>query len=132
MIVVSYQPKLPKETMCPIEYGLELFGGKWKSRILCVLSSAGVLRYSELRAELGNIADPVHAAMLKALLADGLINRRQYEEMPPRVEYSLSEKGKSVLPILRSICGWSRAQTGDALAKTLPPCKNCEQAQQAI
>gem|GEM_PF-5682867 len=51
MIVVTCQPKLPKETMCPIEYGLELFGGKWKSRILCVLSSAGVLRYSELRDE---------------------------------------------------------------------------------
>lgn len=113
--------------MCPIEYGLDIFGGKWKSRIICVLSSTNVMRYSAIRKELGNITDAVLAAMLKELIADGLINRKQYEEIPPKVEYSLTTKGKSVLPILQSICQWSRQQSKDELDKKLPPCKTCEQ-----
>lgn len=124
---MKYEPKLEKEIMCPIEYGLEIFGGKWKSRIICVLSAKDFLRYSEIRKELGNITDAVLAAMLKDLLADKLITRKQYDEIPPRVEYALTEKGRSVLPILQSICHWSRQQTKDELDKKLPPCRTCEQ-----
>ncbi len=113
--------------MCPIEYGLDIFGGKWKSRIICVLAAADLMRYNEVRKELGNITDAVLAAMLKELLADGLISRKQYEQIPPRVEYALTEKGRSVLPILQSICHWSRQVTGDELEKKLPPCKTCGQ-----
>jgi len=124
---MKYEPKTEKEIMCPIEYGLDIFGGKWKSRIICVLSSASVMRYNSIRTELGNITDAVLAAMLKELLADELISRKQYEEIPPKVEYALTEKGKSVLPILQSICHWSRKQTKDQFDKKLPPCKTCEQ-----
>ncbi len=124
---MRYEPKIEKEIMCPVEYGLNIFGGKWKSRILCVLSSASVLRYSAIRSELSNITDAVLAAMLKELIADGLISRKQYEAIPPRVEYALTGKGKSVLPILQSICHWSRQQTKDELDKKLPPCKTCAQ-----
>lgn len=49
---MKYEPKLEKEIMCPIEYGLDIFGGKWKSRIICVLSAAEVMRYNEIRKEL--------------------------------------------------------------------------------
>ena len=87
-----------------LEYGLGVFGGKWKSRIICVLNIKGVLRYSELRREMLNITDAVLAAALKELIADGLVERRSYNEIPPRVEYSLTERGRSVLPILQSIC----------------------------
>ncbi|MGF7144940.1 DNA-binding HxlR family transcriptional regulator [Anaerotaenia torta] len=124
---MKYEPKSEKEIMCPIEYGLDIFGGKWKSRIICVLSSAEVMRYNEIRKELGNITDAVLAAMLKELIADELISRKQYNEIPPKVEYSLTEKGISVLPILQSICHWSRQQTRDELEKKLPPCKTCTQ-----
>lgn len=55
---MQYTPKLEKELMCPIEYGLAIFGGKWKSRILCVLSAQDVMRYNEIRKELGNITTP--------------------------------------------------------------------------
>jgi DNA-binding HxlR family transcriptional regulator len=65
--------------------------------------------------------------MLKELIADKLINRTQYNEIPPKVEYSLTEKGKSVLPILQSICQWSRTHTLDSLNKKLPPCRTCNQ-----
>lgn len=124
---MKYKPKTEKEIMCPIEYGLDIFGGKWKARIICVISVNGVMRYNEIRRELSNITDAVLAAMLKEMAADGLVNRKQYNEIPPRVEYALTEKGKSVLPILQSICHWSRQQTKDELDRKLPPCKTCEQ-----
>ncbi len=124
---MKYEPKTEKEFMCPVEYGLDIFGGKWKSRIICVLSSTDVMRYNEIRKELVNITDAVLAAMLKELTADGLLSRTQYNEIPPKVEYALTEKGKAVLPILQSICQWSRFQTADDLNKKLPACKTCLQ-----
>lgn len=102
-----YRRKTEKEIRCPLEYGLELFGGKWKSRIICVLAQKKTLRYSELRAELSNITDAVLSAALKELIADGMALRRSYDEIPPRVEYSLTDKGLSAVPILQSICRWS-------------------------
>ncbi len=124
---MKYEPKIEKEIMCPIEYGLDIFGGKWKSRILCVLSSKKLMRYNEVRKELGNITDAVLASMLKELLADDIIIRTQYNEIPPKVEYSLTDKGKSVLPILQSICQWSRMNAEEDLDKKLAPCKQCPQ-----
>lgn len=124
---LKYEPKIEKEMMCPVEYGLDMFGGKWKSRIICVLSSKDVMRYSEIRKELSNITDAVLAAMLKELIATELISRKQYEEIPPKVEYALTDKGRSVLPILQSICHWSRQQTKEELERKLPPCKTCSQ-----
>jgi DNA-binding HxlR family transcriptional regulator len=122
---MKYEPKLEKELLCPLEYGFEIFGGKWKSRILCVLSTANIMRYTQIRRELSNITDAVLASMLKELLEDEMIARTQYNEIPPRVEYSLTDKGRSVLPIFQSICVWSRQQTQDALERKLPPCKTC-------
>jgi DNA-binding HxlR family transcriptional regulator len=124
---MKYEPKLEKEFMCPIEHGLDIFGGKWKSRIICVLSSKDFMRYNEVRKELGNITDAVLASMLKELLADDIITRMQYNEIPPKVEYSLTDKGKSVLPILQSICQWSRENTEEDLDKKLAPCIQCPQ-----
>ena len=104
-----YQRKLEKDIRCPLEYGLEVFGGKWNSRIICVLAAKKVLRYSEIRKEMGNITDAVLASSLKGLIANDIVTRKSYDEIPPRVEYSLSEKGISVVPILQSICKWSGA-----------------------
>ena len=73
-----YQPKLEKDIRCPLEYGLEIFGGKWKSRIICVLAEQETLRYGALRRELSNITDAVLAATLKELLASGIIMRHQF------------------------------------------------------
>lgn len=98
-----YQKKLEKDIRCPLEYGLSVFGGKWKSRIICVLAAKETLRYSELRKEMANITDAVLATTLKELIADGILVRQSYDEIPPRVEYFLTEKGKSVVPILQSI-----------------------------
>lgn len=101
------QRKESDNIRCPLEYGLKIFGGRWNARIICVLSAKEVLRYSELRKEIGNITDAVLAASLKSLIESEIVVRKSYDEVPPRVEYSLSEKGASVVPIIQSICKWS-------------------------
>ena len=121
-----YQRKLERDIRCPLEYGLEIFGGKWNSRIICVLAAKQVLRYSELRREMGNITDAVLAATLKELIANGIVARTQYSEIPPRVEYSLTERGASVVPILQSICRWAGAFHKEATENTMIQCRQCD------
>ncbi len=121
-----YKPKLDKDIRCPLEYGLEVFGGKWKSRIICVLAAMEVLRYSELRKEMGNITDAVLAAALKELIADEIVTRKSYDEIPPRVEYSLTEKGNSVVPILQSICKWAGLYHKEDYSQTMVHCQKCD------
>lgn len=120
-----YKPKLEKDIRCPLEYGLTVFGGKWKSRIICVLAQKQILRYSALRKEMVNITDAVLAATLKELIADGIINRKTYDEIPPHVEYSLTEKGESVVPILQSISRWSGSFHMNDAEKELLQCQKC-------
>lgn len=77
----------------PLEYGMELFGGKWSSRIICMLAALDMPRYSKLRTQMGNITDAVLASTLKFLIANGIVLRKSYNEIPPRMDYTLSEKG---------------------------------------
>lgn len=120
-----YEPKLEKDIRCPLEYGLTIFGGKWKSRVICVLAEKKKLRYSDLRIEMVNITDTVLANTLKELLKDGMLVRKQYDEIPVRVEYCLSDKGKSVVPILQSICKWSGIYRQEDSDKQLKQCQKC-------
>ena len=120
-----YQPKLEKDIRCPLEYGLEIFGGKWKSRIICVLAEMKTLRYSELRKEMSNITDAVLASTLKELIRDKIVERKSFDEIPPHVEYSLSEKGLSVVPILQSICGWAGIFYREDNDNTFTQCQKC-------
>ena len=121
-----YQHKLEKDIRCPLEYGLQVFGGKWKSRIICVLEESGTLRYSMLRKSMGNITDAVLASTLKELMADSIVERKSYDEIPPRVEYRLTEKGKSVVPILQNICKWAGAYHREDSENTLIQCQKCD------
>ncbi|MGN0601051.1 MAG: winged helix-turn-helix transcriptional regulator [Oscillospiraceae bacterium] len=121
-----YQRKLEKDIRCPLEYGLEIFGGKWNSRIICVLAAKKVLRYSELRKEMGNITDAVLASSLKELISNDIVIRKSYDEIPPRVEYTLSEKGLSVVPILQSICKWSGHFYKEESDNTMIQCRKCD------
>ena len=123
---MPHKRKLEKDIRCPLEYGLDVFGGRWKSRIICVLGAQRTLRYSELRDEMTNISDAVLSSSLKELIADNLVERRSFDEIPPRVEYSLTQKGTSVIPILQSICRWAgmfhRTVTDDAPRQ----CQRCD------
>jgi len=90
-----------------IEYGLKSIAGKWKPEVIYALSNEKVLRYGELRRQVGSVSNPVLAKILKELAADGVISRHQYDVLPPRVEYELTAKGESVIPLLQQICRWS-------------------------
>lgn len=121
-----YKKKLEQDIRCPLEYGLDIFGGKWNSRIICVLASKKTLRYSELRNEMANITDAVLANTLKELIGNQIVERKSYDQIPPRVEYSLTEKGLSVVPILKSICKWSGIFYKDTNNNTLSHCQKCD------
>lgn len=91
---------------CALKKVLSLIGGKWKIMILCVIDNMETARYGDLRRAVFGITNTMLAQSLKELERDGLINRRQYDEMPVRVEYSLNEKAKSLIPILLELKRW--------------------------
>lgn len=124
--MAKYKKKLEDDIRCPLEYGLTIFGGKWKSRIICVLSANKKMRYSEIRKEMYNITDAVLASTLKDMIADGIVDRKSYDEIPPRVEYSLTDYGKSVVPILQSICKWAGAFYKEDNEHTMIQCQRCD------
>lgn len=120
-----YTRKIEKRIRCPIEHGLDILGGKWKSRIICVLATKETLRYSELRMEVANISDTILAATLKELIANGMVLRKQYDGIPPKVEYTLTERGKSAIPLLQAIAIWANGYT--KTEEMLPAlCENCD------
>ncbi len=90
----------------PFLYTMSLINGKWKMHILFWLSKKEVLRYGELKKSLGNITHKMLSAQLKELEGDKLIIRTEYHQIPPKVEYSLSERGLSLMPVLSAICAW--------------------------
>lgn len=85
---------------------LNIIGGKWKILLLCVIDDKGVMRYGELRRAVYGITNTMLAQSLKEMEEDGLIERKQYREMPVRVEYSLTEKAHSMIPILLELKHW--------------------------
>lgn len=123
---MTHKRKLEKDIRCPLEYGLDVFGGRWKSRIICVLGAKETLRYSELRNEMTNISDAVLSSSLKELMADDLVARHSYDEIPPRVEYSLTAKGLSVIPILQSICKWAGLFHREVTSDAPHQCQRCD------
>ena len=94
------------ECSCPIVYTLSLVGGKWKWLIIYRLSDNGILRYGQLKNVLSPITHKMLSQELKELEAEQLILRNEYHQIPPKVEYSLTEKGKTLLPILDFMCKW--------------------------
>lgn len=90
----------------PFAYAISLINGKWKMHILFWLWKKEVLRYSELKRLLGKVTHKMLSNQLKELEEDDIIIRTEYPQVPPKVEYSLSDLGKSMMPILQSLCTW--------------------------
>ena len=89
-----------------MNYTLSLISGKYKIRILYALMEFKVVRFNEMKRYIGGISYKSLSQTLKELERDDLINRKEYLQIPPKVEYSLTDRGKSLIPILDSLCDW--------------------------
>lgn len=95
----------------PVEATLEVIGGKWKVVILCLLKE-GKKRFSELQRAMPAVTKKMLSQQLRELEADGIIIRKVFDDIPPKVEYSLSEEGESLRGILNSMCAWGVRRIG--------------------
>lgn len=87
-------------------YTLSLINGKYKMTILYTLMEFGVVRFNEMKKYIGEISYKTLSTTLKELEADHLVHRKEYPQIPPKVEYSLTERGKSLIPLLDGMCEW--------------------------
>ena len=87
-------------------YTLSLINGKYKMTILYTLMEFGIVRFNEMKKYIGEISYKTLSSTLKELEADQLVHRKEYPQIPPKVEYSLSGKGKSLMVILDQLCVW--------------------------
>jgi len=94
-----------KEFKCSLDVSVDLIGGKWKVLILWRLKD-GIMRFNELKRTIPNVTQKMLTQQLRELEEDSLINRKVYAEVPPKVEYSLTQCGKSLIPIFEEICDW--------------------------
>ena len=101
---------------CPVRNVISRFSGKWTMLILCVLAENEATRFNEIRRAIPDISPKVLTEALKSLEADGLISRKLYAEIPPKVEYSLTDIGKSLMPLLGNLIEWA-LDNFDAIAK---------------
>lgn len=113
-----------EELLCPIKYCMDIAGGKWKSSILCILADEKPHRNSNIKRKLGNITNTMLTQSLQQLEDAGMITRTQYNEVPPRVEYSLTEDGKSIIPLLVQMGKWGSIQM-EKHSEKRSYCKNC-------
>lgn len=109
MSMKQYEGKIKRLTDTPFGYTLSMIGGKWRLVILYWLVEYEAVRYNELQRLIGSITYKTLSTQLKQMQADGLILRKEYPQIPPKVEYSLSEKGRSLYPIMQAMCQWGEA-----------------------
>lgn len=102
---MAQQKQVKQLPACPVETTLTLIGDKWKVLILRDLMT-GTKRFGELKKSVGNVSQKVLTAQLRAMEETGLVNRKVYAEVPPRVEYSLTPLGESLKPILDTMWNW--------------------------
>ncbi|MGB7787699.1 winged helix-turn-helix transcriptional regulator [Methanoregula sp.] len=96
---------------CPVEAALDVIGGKWKPLILWALGD-NVMRFGELQRGLPGVNAKMLTKQLRELENDGVITRTVYPEVPPRVEYSITEFGRTLIPILQALCTWGAHYLG--------------------
>jgi DNA-binding HxlR family transcriptional regulator len=108
---------------CPVEATLNVIGGKWKVVILFNLTSEGTLRFAELRRKIPGVSERMLTQQLRELEHDGIVHREVYAEVPPKVEYSLTEYGKTLRPITEAMCKWGRKHM-ERLGKQIGAARN--------
>lgn len=103
----------------PIEYTLSIIGGKWKIIIMFWLWKCGTLRYNELKKSINQITHKMLSSQLSDLEADHIVIRKDHHQIPPKVEYSLSPKGLSLMPVLSEMCNWGMQNMNEEQIPTI-------------
>jgi DNA-binding HxlR family transcriptional regulator len=98
------------EARCPAEAALGVMGGRWKVPILWHLSSTGTMRFGELKRALAGCTQKMLTQQLREMERDGIVQRKVYLQVPPKVEYSLTPHGKSLRPIVQAMCRWGKGR----------------------
>ena len=98
---------------CPLGEALSAIGGRWKIRLICTLYVDGTQRFCDLLKKTKGITGAMLSSSLKELERDGIVTRRQYEEVPLRVEYALTDRGRELWPILHRLAHWARKEPFD-------------------
>lgn len=92
----------------PFEYTVSILSGKWRLKIIYILACSGTVRYGVLKQSIAGITHKMLSSQLKELADEDIICRKEYPQMPPKVEYSLTPKGQSLIPIVKDLCDWGR------------------------
>lgn len=106
MGMAEYKGKVKNIQDTPFGYTLSVIGGKWKMVIIYLLAENGPVRFNELKRQIGAITYKTLSSQLKELEADGMVKRKEYPQVPPKVEYSLTDKAETLLPVLEELCEW--------------------------
>ena len=104
---------------CPVDLTLSVIGGRWKGLIIWTLRQEELLRYNEIKRRLVTINDKMLSQTLKQLVEQNIIIRKSYNEIPPKVEYSLSETGKQLLPIFELMQEWGENNNYESTPKSI-------------
>lgn len=102
---------------CPIRDVLSKLGDKWTMLIMVTLKTNGMMRFCDIQKTIGDISQRMLTVTLRSLETDGLLIRKVYAEVPPRVEYSLTEMGHSLMPHIESLVGWALEHMADILER---------------
>ena len=102
-------PTLEELPACPVETTLSLIGNKWQVLILRDLTLNGTMRFKELQRSIGKVSQKVLTANLRSMENAGLVHREVYAEVPPRVEYSLTDTGKTLKPVIDALWTWGES-----------------------
>lgn len=110
---------MPKKRMyvCSVEAAMDVIGGKWKPLILWKIQDSP-LRFGEILEKLPNISQKMLTRQLRALEEDRLVSRKEYPGMPPHVEYSLTARGQTVIPLLMSLKDWASKELADQISES--------------
>ncbi|KGR76363.1 winged helix-turn-helix transcriptional regulator [Ureibacillus sinduriensis] len=99
----------------PFGYTLSVIGGKWKMLILYLLAEEQPVRFNDMKRKIGAITFKTLSTQLKELEADGMVIRKEYPQIPPKVEYSLTHKANTLLPIMEQLCEWGEKNRDNSL-----------------
>ena len=115
--------KQKEDLLCPVKYLLQVLGGRWKLPILCILETGGTVRFGQIKKKLGGVSNVMLSQSLRELERDGIIIRHQYNEVPPHVDYTMTGKGKSVIPALDMLGTWAKGYMKEE--NIYPECEEC-------